>query len=363
MQRIGLDDLGDLALGAAFLGTGGGGDPYIGRLLATTALAEHGPVALWPLADVPDDALVVPVGNMGAPTVLFEKIPAGHEPLAALRKLEAYLGRRADAVMPIEAGGVNSMLPLVIAAQARIPVVDADGMGRAFPELQMETFNVYGVAATPMVVCNEWGDAVVIEAHSAKMAEWLARGVTIRMGGQTSVAEYAMDGKTARRVSVPGTLGLCLRIGRGLHAARRRHADPFATLIALLKDTHYGFAKVLFRGKLVALHRETKHGFAIGYAAIEGLDDWSGRLVVTFQNENLEARVNGTVKAIVPDLICLLDSETAEPVTTERLRYGQRLTAMGVSVPPIMRTPAALQVFGPQAFGLSEPFRPIEANS
>jgi DUF917 family protein len=81
---------------------------------------------------------------------------------------------------------------------------------------------------------------------------------------------------------------------------------------------------------------------------------------ITFQNENLIARVDGEVKAIVPDLICILDSETAEPITTETLRYGQRVKVMAVSVPPIMRTPEALAIFGPQAFGLDEPFTPIE---
>ena len=79
-----------------------------------------------------------------------------------------------------------------------------------------------------------------------------------------------------------------------------------------------------------------------------------------FQNEYLIARCNNQLLAIVPDLICVVDSETAEPITTEMLRYGQRVKIMGVSVPPIMRTPEALAVFGPHAFGLDEPFQPIE---
>jgi DUF917 family protein len=66
------------------------------------------------------------------------------------------------------------------------------------------------------------------------------------------------------------------------------------------------------------------------------------------------------VRAIVPDLICILDSESADPITTENLRYGQRVTVVAVSVPAILRSPAALDVFGPACFGLSEPFTPIE---
>jgi DUF917 family protein len=356
-RTIGIADLADLARGAAFLGTGGGGDPYIGRLMAEAALNRHGPVRLVSLAELADDALVMAVGNMGAPTVLIEKIPSGGEPAAAVRRLEAHLGRRADAIIPFEAGGVNSLLPLVIAAQTGLPVVDADGMGRAFPELQMETFAVYGVSASPMAIANEHGDSVVIDAHSAGMTEWIARGVTIRMGGQTSIAEYAMSGSEAKRVSVPETMSLCMRIGRAWPEAKANGQDPLERLLDLLPSTHYRYGRELFAGKIVDLQRRTERGFAVGRMRIEGP---AGLLEVTFQNENLVARLDGRVLAIVPDLICILDSETAEPITTEWLRYGQRVRVVGVAVPEIMRTAEALQLFGPQAFDLQDAFVPIE---
>jgi DUF917 family protein len=65
----------------------------------------------------------------------------------------------------------------------------------------------------------------------------------------------------------------------------------------------------------------------------------------------------------VPDLICVLEAESAEPITTEGLRYGQRVVVVGISTPAIMRTPEALAVFGPACFGLDEPFRPVEGTS
>jgi DUF917 family protein len=60
MREIGIAELRDLARGAAVLGTGGGGDPYIGRLLAEHAISEHGPVELVSVDEVDADALVVP---------------------------------------------------------------------------------------------------------------------------------------------------------------------------------------------------------------------------------------------------------------------------------------------------------------
>jgi uncharacterized protein len=362
-MNLTLEDLEDLARGAAFLGTGGGGDPYAGRLMVRQALEAGGTVEIIDLQDVPDDALVIPTAMMGAPTVLVEKLPRGDEAVKSLRALEQHLGKKAFATMPIECGGINSTMPLVVGARLGLPVVDADGMGRAFPELQMETFHVYGVSGTPMAITNEYGDTAIIASHDNRMMEWLARGVTIRMGGAAYIAEYSMDGRTAKRTSVPRTLSLGLQIGRGIRRAREQHRDPFQELIAVLRETPYQYGTLIFEGKLVDVFRETTQGFARGRAVVAGTGASAETLEILFQNENLVARANGELKAIVPDLICVLDSETAEPITTEALRYGQRVKVMAVSVPPIMRTPEALSVFGPQAFGLHETFRPIESLS
>lgn len=124
-------DLDDLARGAAVLGTGGGGNPYIGKLLAKQAIREHGPVNLVAAEEIPDDALVVQSAMMGAPTVMVEKLPAGDEVVHAFETIQAYLGRRITHTTSGEAGGLNSTIPFVVAARLGLPLVDADGMGRA----------------------------------------------------------------------------------------------------------------------------------------------------------------------------------------------------------------------------------------
>lgn len=361
--KLAISDLPDLARGAAFLGTGGGGNPYVGRLMVERAMRETGrELDLLDLADVPDDAWVIPTAMMGAPTCIVEKLPEGMEAAASLRRLEEHLGLTAYATMPIEAGGVNSMIPLVVALRLGIPVVDGDGMGRAFPELFHETFHIYGVSGTPMVITNDHHDQTVVESHDNFMMEWLARGVAIRMGGVAYIAEYAMTGETARRVSVSGTIGLGLKIGRAIRHAREQHLDPFAHLIGTLAETNYSPARVLFTGKIVEVFRRTSEGFAKGTVRIAELDgdaDEPRLLDIEFQNENLIARVAGETLAVVPDLICLLDSETAEPITTEELRYGQRVKVMVVRVPEIMRTPEALAVWGPRHFGFDQEYTPF----
>ncbi|TCO55123.1 DUF917 domain-containing protein [Actinocrispum wychmicini] len=354
------DHLADLARGAAVLGTGGGGDPYVGRLLVRAAIREHGPVTVLDPSEVDDDSLVIPTAQMGAPTVVFEKIPAGTEAVTALRALEARLGRRAAATMPIECGGINSMIPLVVGARTGLPVVDADGMGRAFPELHMETFGVYGVPGSPMAIAGERGETTVIDTGTDnRRMEWLARGVTIRLGGVAHIAEYAMSGSEVKRTAIPRTLTLAHTVGKAIREARSNHEDPIAHLGSVLGDTLYGHMRVLFRGKISDVERRTEAGFARGRAGAVSFDG-GHKLEVLFQNENLVALVDDEVRCVVPDLVCVLDSERAEPITTETLRYGQRVTVIGISTPDLMRTPEALATFGPAAFGLPYEFRPVE---
>lgn len=353
------EDLPDLARGATLLGTGGGGDPYIGQKLVERVLGER-TITVWDPEDVPADALVIPTAQMGAPTVMVEKIPAGTEPTLALRTLEEHLGRTAQATMPIECGGINSMIPLIVAAETGLPVVDADGMGRAFPELSMETFAVYGVHGSPLALAGERGERVIIDTgDDDRQMEWLARGVTIRLGGVGHIAEYAMTGEQVRATAVPRTLSMALALGRAIREARERHEDPFEAIAAALAPTLYSHVRELFRGKVADVERRTTEGFARGRAIIEAPE--GQQMEIDFQNENLVARCGGAVVAIVPDLICVVDAETAEPITTEGLRYGQRVRVLGISTPEIMRTPEALATFGPAAFGLSEPFVPVES--
>ncbi|HEY2686381.1 MAG TPA: DUF917 domain-containing protein [Steroidobacteraceae bacterium] len=361
-MQLTLDHVEDLARGAAVLGTGGGGDPYIGSLMLRQALKDGGRVELVDIETTPDEAFLVPFGLMGAPTVIVEKIPNGAEFVAALRSMERHLGKNAAGVMCAEIGGLNALLPLVLAARAGLPVIDGDGMGRAFPQLQMTTYNICGVRASPMVMADEYSSTVLIESERSEEVERLGRQVVVAMGGSTSICLYPMNGADAKRSLVRGTLTLALGLGRTIREARRSSNDPFEKLLGYLRTTpYYQHCRILFEGKTVDLTRRTTGGFAMGNVIIEGSGRCAGRrCTLTFQNEHLVAREGDRVLAIVPDLIAVLDSSTAEPITTEALKYGQRVTVIGISAAPIMRTPQALAVFGPQAFGLPEPFVPIE---
>jgi hypothetical protein len=76
-MKIAIADMMDLARGATFLGTGGGGDPYSGRLFAEQMIHRHGAPEMVSVADVPDDAACYIIAMMGAPTVIVEKLMNG----------------------------------------------------------------------------------------------------------------------------------------------------------------------------------------------------------------------------------------------------------------------------------------------
>jgi len=348
-------ELTDIAFGAAVLGTGGGGDPYLGRLFAERSIREHGPVEMVDLEKVPDDAVVLPVAMMGAPTVMVEKIPSGEELRGVVRTVEARLGREATHVVPIEAGGMNSLIPFAAAAQLGLPIVDADGMGRAFPELQQVMPSLGGLSATPMALADDKGNSVVLDTVDNVWTERLARALTVEMGCSAFLANYAMSGSEARAHLIGGTVSLAARIGATVRQARAAHRDPADAALDVVDGRR------LFVGKVVDVSRRTTGGFARGNATVTGIaSDDGATLELTFQNEHLVATVDGDVLAVVPDLVCLFDVESGAPVTTESLRYGLRVVVGGAPCDPRWKTAEGLRLAGPSAFGLDLEYRPMK---
>jgi hypothetical protein len=227
-------------------------------------------------------------------------------------------------------------------------------MGRAFPELQMVLPTLAGISTCPMALADEKGNGALLRTIDNRWAERFARSVAIDMGCSAMTVQYVLRGRQLRDALVPGTLSLVERLGRVVREARGRR-DPVAAAAAVL-DGH-----LLFTGKVTDVARRTSGGFARGTALLAGTGTYEGRtLELEFQNENLVARRDGEVVAGVPDLICVLETDSGEPVTTEGLRYGFRVSVVGAPCDPRWRTAAGLDLVGPGYFGYDHDYVPVE---
>ena len=355
MWNVTIDDVESIAIGAGILGTGGGGNPYLGKIRMQHLLQQGYSVQVMDVEALADDALVAEVGVMGAPTVGIEKLPMGEEPRRALEALETYLGRSVDAIICAEIGGANSIVPLEAGALTNKPVLDADAMGRAFPEMQMSTHFIAGVPCVPTAMVDEKGNQIVFgHLMDSFTLERFGRDLCVLMGCVATLALPIIGGEQIRRTSVLRTLTLAKNVG---DAVRRARASKQSFVDAVLGITG---GSELFSGKLIDVQRRTVGGFARGEVIVEGMDAYRGEFLhINIQNENLVAwrgsrDERGEVVACVPDLICSLESESGEPITTEQLRYGLRITLLAIPCTDKFRTPQALEVVGPAAFGYPE---------
>lgn len=357
MRKLDIPAIQHIATGAALMGAGGGGNPFIGKLMAISAVRQFGPVTLLDPSEVPDDAVVSSPSGIGAPAVTLEKFPNGSEFKLAMKKLEDILGKPITAVFPIEAGGINSMMPLVVGAQMHLPVVDADGMGRAFPELQMSTLVLAGHKICPIVMADEKGNSVIINTDDPHDAEKFARAITVQMGATAQSASDTTTGKALREDGVTGIMTLCEKIGTLLSAVGQ-YPTVADALQDLLQVTH-GYH--MMTAKITDIRHVTKGGFNFGTVIFNGLDEDQGHTgQLEFQNENIVFKRENTVLATAPDIIALVDTETLMPVTNEMLHYGKRVFVLGIPCNPKWRTPAGIKSVGPRYFKYDLDYVPVE---
>ena len=393
-------DIECISIGAGIQGTGGGGNPNVGRLSALKALREGKkirvitPTKFFSSGDRKNDLTIV-VAFMGAPVAFYEKLISGNETVGALECMEdiynigkykdsdlqnkegvtipeeedglilvqdykpsastiksAIEGRKVTALMSAEIGGMNCLEPLIVAADLNLPVLDCDGMGRAFPELQMFAPFIYGCKIYPSTIADDKGRrAVALKAKGPKQLEDAFRRVAIDMGCTSGIVLSHFNQEEIMKYTIQHSLSFARRIGHTILQARHENKSAVDEMI---KCTN---GKLLINGKLTDIKREITAGFSKGLVKIDGLDSYAGKkVVIDFQNEFLIVRLEGTneILACVPDLITILDIDTALPIPTEEVHYGMRVSVIAMPVAPLMATDTALKWVGPQAFGYGE---------
>ena len=344
-----------LAIGAWILGTGGGGSPYLALLNMRKLYREGAVVSLLDPRDLADDDPVAVVSNMGAPLVGQERLTDPRTIARAVTMMEEYLGRRFRAVMSLEIGGGNALQPFLAAALLGLPVVDADCMGRAFPEAQMTSFAIHDLRMYPLTLVDVRDNAVIVaRAASWKWMERLARRACVEVGSIAATCKAPRTGKEVKECAILYSTTKAIRLGETVQAARRAHQDPVQALI----EAERGL--LLFTGKIGDIARRTTEGFLRGTARLDGLDEFRGAtFALAFQNEFAVGWLDGVPRVMTPDLICVMDSVSGEAIGTETLRYGQRVGVVALPAPPVLLTRKGLEHVCPRAFGYDLNFQSV----
>ena len=338
-------DVPALVRGASVLGSGGGGDAGTAGAMFRRALGAGSVELVADPAGLPGggDAVVVPVGLVGATSVFAEELPAGTEFDRALAVVERWSGQRAVALTSIEAAGVNGVTALLTAVGRGLPVLDVDACGRALPRLDQFSLAVEDVSLTPLALCPPGGSVVVVDEADPRTVERTVRSVVAASGGWAAIALAPQSAATAWASGMPGTTARCLQLGRRL--LELPDQAPVRALAEAVDGT------VLAAGRVVDVSRSSGVGFGRGSLTVR--DHGTNALLrVEMENEFLVALEDGLPVATTPDVIALLDRRTAVPVLGERVRRGDDVVVVQIASPVFWREPRRLAAVSPRAFGI-----------
>ncbi len=362
----------DFLRGLTLLGTGGGGRPEVGRSYLRGLLAEGKLIGWTDVAEIPDDAWTCCPFGMGsiAPTAPlgpaeraqlgYGEIVAPRPFLRAVEELEAYAGVRITAIAPFELGATNTTAPLDAAVRLGVPLVDGDYSARAVPELVQTTAALHGKSITPAAIADPWGNVLVLkEVGSLALAEAIGKSVSIVTKKADPLASCAhagflMSAKDMKASIIPGTLTRTLAVGAAIREARTRGEDPVRAAAAMA-------GWVLFEGTVVKKEWESREGYMYGTTTIRGEAGCAGEeLRIWFKNENHVSWRNGKPFVTSPDLMCVVQRETAEPTTNSDLAEGTRVAVLGFRADDRYRSARGVELLGPRHYGFDLAYVPIE---
>ncbi|WP_424804991.1 DUF917 domain-containing protein [Rhodococcus sp. 27YEA15] len=330
-------ELDAIAAGAVVLGCGGGGDPRLLVDMLRHLIASSGVEVLAP-PELPDDALVMPVGLVGSALALEEQLPSGREFADTAEAMSRWTGRSPTAVMTFEGGGLNALSGIAAALALGVPVVDADLLGRAMPRLDHFSLAAAGLELCPVTLAQPGGLITVVDRVDVPGVEVAIRSLIGRTSGWGALALAPVDAGTVRSATVPGTLSRAHRLGEQLAMSRGRRGT------AALID-----ARVLGSGRVRAVRKtsaDTRRGNVI-------VEDSAAVLRVEFESEYLCVSSDGEMTATCPDIVVLVDVRTGDFVACESVHPGQDVAVLVLPGPAWWsQDQVRLDVVGPRAFGI-----------
>nr|WP_306270530.1 DUF917 domain-containing protein [Ornithinimicrobium sp. HY1793] len=310
-------DLPALALGAAVLGSGGGGSTHVGQIMAQRSTSW--PVTVHDVAELDPTTPCIAVGYVGSTLLLEERLP-GHAPFdEAIAAAQRWLGSPARAVCTLEAAGLNGLTALHLAGSHQ--VVDADCMGRGLPDLDQLSLLIDDVPG--LVVCAPTGSGGVALLDGARPAdvERVVRTAIESNGGWAGLViagftvadlvQHAIHGSTRRALSV----GRVLTLGADLDAS---------ALASSVGGTLLGV------GRVMDVRQEPDRPDVISTDVRTSAGDV---LRLVSRSEHIAALLNGKVMANSPTLVVTLDAATRAPLQVHECTMARDLIILTLPAP------------------------------
>lgn len=350
----------DILYGCTILGTGGGGSIEEGFLMIEKCFKGGKKFILANLNELSDDDMIITPYYCGAvsPNEDTEEnsekqcMLDGDTAVKAVKIMEEYYKNKISGVVPTELGGANTAAAFYVAAMMDKYIVDGDPAGRAVPELQHSTYFTNDLPMAPIALANKIGDtAIYLNVRDDFRAEELIRSFAVASGNSVAVADHLAAGKKIKQSLIPGTLSYAYKIGKAYRKAKENNRN-IAQAVA-----YEGKGRVIFKGKVKDYKWDTRDGFTFGEVVIDGLDKhWDSEMKIWIQNENIMSWLNKEVYVTVPDLICIINDDTKEPVTNPNYTLGMNVSIFALPAPKEWVTKKGLEVFSPRSFGFDVDF-------
>lgn len=216
LSAINRNNLKALCTGSSFLGSGGGGDVNVLYEIVNDALLKYGPVSIMQPNDLGDEERVVSIELIGAPLPLEMRdcdVPFLIAPI--LDFIQHDLGGAIHALMPVEIGGSNALVPLCIAGSLNVPIVDCDLLGRALPEITMISTHIFDRMPDKAYISNPTtGEVSVITCTSYAELETKGRAIASSYKNCAAVlVPVVLTGKEVKQMAIHQTISQSIQIG------------------------------------------------------------------------------------------------------------------------------------------------------
>lgn len=359
----------DFVRGCTFYATGGGGLPENGIESLMSEINEKGFVQITDISEIPDDAVAVCPFLMGsiAPhdeATLKEMAGFGFidgvnkekaRLAKAIQELEAYTGVKTTVVVPIELAGANTSGPISAGSSLGMMAVDGDYCGRAIPEILQITPYLYDRKWLPVASVDEWDNVCIIKkATNLRVVERIGKLISAGAYGLAGQAGFIMSGKELKETVIAGTLSKSYELGKFIREAQEAHLDHIPQKIA---EKVGGW--VLAEGKRTDFEDEDRIGYYWGTTTIQS--DAGDEYKIWFKNENHVCWKNGEPFVSSPDLICVVDRHTGEPIPNPKMRQAQEVAIVVLPCDERLRQDKIKKVLDPQYFGFEDiSYVPVE---